>query len=161
MEMSTSCLSNIWPLFPYRQRSGQIDTCQRSTDPKCKPLCFITHMISAHLTQVFAHRGGVGPSGSLGKHSILMDQGVTGISHGQRLDTGCSSCYWMLRHQDTITQSRKEERFEECLGIPQEDCRDFSSCVSRREGEEVRQAVRLMQKRIYGQKVTWLPRRSA
>lgn len=52
----------------------------------------------------------------------------------------------MLRHQDTITQSRKEEHFEECLGIPQEGCRDFSSCVSRWEGEEAGQAVRLMQK---------------
>lgn len=49
-----------------------------------KPLCFIMHIIFVHLTPVFAHPGGAGAKGSLGKHSILMGQEVTGTSGEQR-----------------------------------------------------------------------------
>lgn len=30
-----------------------------------------------------------------------------------------SICYWVLRHQNTVTQSGKEEGVEEYLGVPQ------------------------------------------
>lgn len=60
-----------------------------------------------------------------------------------------STCYW--------AQSGKEEDFEECLGIPQVGWKDLSIAgVGSWEGEAARQAVHLMQKRIYGPKVTWL-----
>lgn len=58
-----------------------------------------------------------------------------------------STCYWVLRHQNTITQHGREERFEECLGIPQAGFGIIAG-VGAWEGIEARQAVHLMQKRL-------------
>lgn len=84
-EMSTPASATSGLDFLTGSGQGKTDTGQKSTDSKYEPLCFIMHMTSAHLTQVFPRHRRAGPSGSLG---ILKGQKVTRTTTA--LATGCS-----------------------------------------------------------------------
>lgn len=114
MEMYNSCFSTSGFHFLTSSGRGKTDTCQDSMDWKASSMFYNAHDLSGHLTQVksLLITEEPGPSGSLGKHPILINQGARGATHGQ-------GQHLLLGAQPPGQSTRKWEGFEDCVGISQ------------------------------------------